>query len=1228
MDKQRLLELIQKAAAENWIELDLSRKVIKTLPPKIAQLTSLTSLKLSGNQLTALPPEIAQLTSLTSLKLSGNQLTALPPEIAQLTSLTSLDLSNNQLTALPPEIAQLTSLTSLDLSRNQLTALPPEITQLTSLTQLNLNGNQLTALPPEIGQLTSLTSLSLDNNQLTALPSEIAQLTSLTLLNLSNNQLTALPPEIGQLTSLTELMLSDNQLTALPPEIGQLTNLEELYLQSINLTSLPSTIVSLNKLRRLDLRKNQLHQVPPEVTQLTSLVTLDLDENELTELPSEIGALISLRDLLVSSNCLVTLPKEIGLLASLELLYLPNNCLAEFPHDLAYLTQLKRLYLGHGQVVKGNQLTSLPQWIARLTNLTGLNLSGNQLTALPPEIAHLTSLTELDLSGNQLTALPPEIVQLTSLTSLSLNNTRLTALPPEIVQLTSLTSLNLNNNQLTTLPPEITQLTSLTQLDLSGNQLTALPPEIAQLSSLHLQLDKNPFSALPPEIVEQGREAILAYLRELLAGHQHQWVSKLLLVGEGGVGKTSLLCALRGEPFTDSPTTRGIEIRSLELPHLSQPDITLTLNAWDFGGQEIYHATHQFFLTNRSLFLLVWNARHGYEQGKLYYWLDAIQARAPDSPILIVAAWTDERDADLPTADLQRKYPQIVGFHQISNKTGQGIPELREGIAQVAATRLPLMGEKWPTTWLAAATAVRARPEKHISPDELWALMSAQGVSKAGARVLARWLHELGDILFFRDENELNDLVILKPQWVTQYIGKVLESDDVIGRSGIFTDDHMETLWSDLEPSMRQHFLRLMEKFDLSYRTLEDQEVSLVVERLPLDPPDYQALWNKNAADGSQREISMKFKLNTMLPGIPTWFIARSHRFSTHTHWRMGAVFSYEREAQKHLALVQAFPHDRYLQLTVRGPSPHNFLALLKDGLEVTLARYPGLNIERTVPCPGHGDQPCGYEFNYEHLQKAIEREKPVEYLQCQHAFEDVSVSKLLFGLHWRTQDKVVAQLEEISSKLDKSAERQDELLTLVQREFTKNFRREQSQIESYCPNVFVLRPYASSAWKKVWLGEKLEMQLYCQAPGCWHPTKEGGHYVFDYPPKWLRATGRYIQDMVTLLKFVAPLVGPWIGVSAADYAKLIANDIKLMEGLVKIMPEIVETSEMKIADRVEMAPEPSQEAYVEGAGLRAVRQLLEKLDEHQVWGGLKRVLTPEDHYLWLCEYHAQEYRR
>jgi GTPase SAR1 family protein len=247
------------------------------------------------------------------------------------------------------------------------------------------------------------------------------------------------------------------------------------------------------------------------------------------------------------------------------------------------------------------------------------------------------------------------------------------------------TELDLSNNQLSSLPPEISQLSNLTTLYLSNNQLGSLPPEISQLSNLTtLYLHNNPLTSPPPEIFEQGTQAILTSLRERLEDSQRQWISKLLVVGEGGVGKTSLLRALRGEKFdTQESTTHGIEIKSLPLTHPTEADVTMHLNTWNFGGQEIYHATHQFFLTNHSLFLLAWNARLGFEQGKLYYWLDTIKALAPESPILLVATHIDERDADLPLKELRDNYPQIAEHCKISSKSSLGIEELRQVIYEI-----------------------------------------------------------------------------------------------------------------------------------------------------------------------------------------------------------------------------------------------------------------------------------------------------------------------------------------------------------------------------------------------------------------------------------------------------------------------------------------------------------------------------------------------------------------
>ena len=205
-------------------------------------------------------------------------------------------------------------------------------------------------------------------------------------------------------------------------------------------------------------------------------------------------------------------------------------------------------------------------------------------------------------------------------------------------------------------------------------------------------------------------------------------------------------------------------------------------------------------------------------------------------------------------------------------------------------------------------------------------------------------MHELGDILFFVDSEDLNDLVILKPQWVTEYISKVLEADGVIDRQGIFTRQCMDQIWSDLELSLRIHFLRLMERFDLSYRTLENKDISLVVERLAFEPSAYQELWEKPTQTEPCKQLSMKFQLSEILPGIPTWFIARQHRFTTGNHWRTGVLLADGPEHQ-HLGLVKIgrdpTSNVEFLELTVRGPMPHNFFDLLKEGIEVTLRRYP-----------------------------------------------------------------------------------------------------------------------------------------------------------------------------------------------------------------------------------------------------------------------------------------------
>lgn len=152
-----------------------------------------------------------------------------------------------------------------------------------------------------------------------------------------------------------------------------------------------------------------------------------------------------------------------------------------------------------------------------------------------------------------------------------------------------------------------------------------------------------------------------------------------------------------------------------------------------------------------------------------------------------------------------------------------------------------------------------------------------------------------------------------------------------------------------------------------------------------------------------------------------------------------------------------------------------------------------------------------------------------------------------------------------------------------------------------------------------------MELQLYCQAPGRWHPTREGGSYSIECSPVWLKATASYIRKLVGVLKYVAPLAGPTVAVAFPKYNEVVEDDVKLMEELLKKLPGAGADFETDLAEGIDETGDPE---HISGAALRALRKLLDEQDAAQHWGGLKKVLTPEGHYLWLCEHHAEEYRR
>src|SRR5271165_6024440 len=209
---------------------------------------------------------------------------------------------------------------------------------------------------------------------------------------------------------------------------------------------------------------------------------------------------------------------------------------------------------------------------ARKIGARKLDLSNLRLSALPEAIGQLSQLKALYLSNNQLSTLPEAIGQLSWLQELNLYNNQLSTLPEAIGQLSRLQKLNLYNNQLSTLSEAVQSLEKLEVLFLHGNPGLGLPDEVLGPTIEEISgLPKPPREILDYYFATRGAKGLA--LREV----------KLIVVGRGGAGKTSLIKRLKGDPFDPQEgETHGVNIRELELACTDGP---VQARVWDFGGQ-------------------------------------------------------------------------------------------------------------------------------------------------------------------------------------------------------------------------------------------------------------------------------------------------------------------------------------------------------------------------------------------------------------------------------------------------------------------------------------------------------------------------------------------------------------------------------------------------------------------------------------------------------------------
>jgi internalin A len=620
--------------------------------------------------------------------------------------------------------------------------------------------------------------------------------------------------------------------------------------------------------------------------------------------------------------------------------------LAEVPESLGQLSQLQALYLS------GNQLTSVPESLGQLSQLQVLNLSGNQLTLVPESLGQLSQLQVLNLSGNQLTTVPEPLGQLSQLQALYLSDNQLTTVPESLGRLRELQVLYLFDNQLTAMPESLGQLTKLKELYLHGNDALALPAEVLGPTWLDVVADdRRP--AKPRDV--------FGYYFRAREGKRPLNEAKLILVGRGGAGKTSLVNRLLCDEFDlDEKRTEGICISEWKLRLHRKEEVRL--NLWDFGGQEIMHATHQFFLTQRSLYLLVLEGRQGAEDADAEYWLKLIESFGTESsgevsPVLIVLNKIKKNPFDLNRRALQQKYPFIRGFVATDCKDRTGIKELRVAVER-ETDQLKHLRDSFPASWFAIKDRLAGMKKNFMTFEQYRNLCGKQGEKKAADQdSLAFYLHSLGIALNFRDDPRLRDMHVLNPHWVTDGIYKLINSPVLAQQKGEMNLANVTQILNARKypPGMHRFLFDLMKKFDLCFTFPDDDTHYLIPELLD----------KQEVAEAAQFKftecLNFEYRYPILPEGLLPRFIVRTHALSCGLpRWRTGVVLAFEGNR----ALVKADVQDKRVFIAVSGPvaGRRRLLAVIRSDFERIHADISKLKPEAFVPVPGHPGESVPYE--------------------------------------------------------------------------------------------------------------------------------------------------------------------------------------------------------------------------------------------------------------------------
>ena len=618
-----------------------------------------------------------------------------------------------------------------------------------------------------------------------------------------------------------------------------------------------------------------------------------------------------------------------------------------------------------------------------LKNIHKLSFAGSKMTEVPDCLTLLDTLEELDLSDTSISMLPSGIGNMRKLRRVGLRNLKLETLPMDILDL-PLKFVEDGREGIDVRGLKVSDMERLDILFVSRPMTKAWFAERDRINKTNLRLSDNVKKSTVQETVAKERP-----IDEV----------KVVFLGDAEVGKTLTIqrVLLGGAPVEEyhSEATRGIVI---ENKTIKVHDRDIKLRLWDFGGQDIYHAMHRLFFTNRTIYVVMVSARSTHVCKNAKDWLRNVQTFAPSCPVLLLVNKIDDFPDIYPELEeLKEEFSVLYGVRRISALKFDKVDfnrEVLDALVSIIDSMEDTVRYVFPESWMRLKEKLENSNESYITEKDYEKLCDSCGVNESQEvrDGLHDWLCDLG-ICFSGNSRHLGELyAVLNPIWITRAVYFMLTyraefSGGIVSAKVCFKLQEMKKIEQDT-PSYKvsgyQHVLHILRQFRLAY-PIGEEEFFVPM----LCTTQNRAYSDSIIKDAKSLHFLMEYYY---LPvNLLYYLLVEMHRFLVRESiWSNGCVFEMNESGLKSAVFIQ----DNDLNVYVKSENPvfppSEFLAHLRNTI-VSLSHQIGLVFTEKIEYRRDGKSD---RFDYQHiLERSMAGDTVID---TSTVFGPVSISDIL----------------------------------------------------------------------------------------------------------------------------------------------------------------------------------------------------------------------------------------